>query len=228
MDEVRFAVDTAVWLDGVTFVPTVAEQKLEQPSFKETLANTQTAAPASDPVAAPRSAVVELPAALGDVEDLTPFVVGKDAETSAPGTRLDGELKRTTFQTAPLKRSPYNMSEARAKRREEALAQKELKGVKDEKLFPMNTAARYRGNGSGIAAQSVLQKPVSLSPADINAIAARAGTTDGYPRDSLPSASNEQTSAAAAWFPEAMTRQLDAYEAMKKVQAAQQQTDIKI
>lgn len=215
MDDVRFAVDTAVWLDGVTFAAakpaseTVVQTQTEQPTFKETLAKT------------------EPPAVLDEVKDLTPLVVGKDAASSVPGTRLDGELKRTTFQTVPLKRSPYNMSEARAKRREEALAQKELKGVKDEKLFPMNTAARYRGNGSGVAAQTVLQKPVSLSPADINAIAAQAGTTDGYPRDSLPSASNEQTSAAAAWFPEAMTRQLDAYEAMKKVQAAQL-TDVRI
>lgn len=215
MDDVRFAVDTAVWLDGVTFAAAkpvsepVVQTQTEQPTFKETLAKTET------------------PAALDEVKDLTPLVVGKDAASSAPGTRLDGELKRTTFQTVPLKRSPYNMSEARAKRREEALAQKELKGVKDEKLFPMNAAARYRGNGSGVAAQTVLQKPVSLSPADINAITAQAGTTDGYPRDSLPSASNEQTSAAAAWFPEAMTRQLDAYEAMKKVQAAQQ-TDVRI
>lgn len=223
MDDVRFTVDTAVWLDGVTFAAPASKQQAEQPSFQETLAQTET------PAAAQPSAVAELPAALGKVEDLTPFVVGADSKTSAPGTRLDGELKRTTFQTAPLKRSPYNMSEARAKRREEALAQKELKGVKDEKIFPMNTAARFRGNTAGVGAKSVLQPPVSLSPADINAIKAQAGTPDGYPRDSLPSASNEQTSAAAAWFPEAMTRQLDAYEAMKKVQAAQQQkTDVRI
>lgn len=222
MDDVRFTVDTAIWLDGVTFAAPASEQQAEQPSFKETLAQTETV------VSAVPSAVVELPAALENVDDLTPFVVGADSKTSAPGTRLDGELKRTTFQTMPLKRSPYNMSEARAKRREEALAQRELKGVKDEKLFPMNTAARFRGNNSGVAAQSLLQKPVSLSPADINAIKAQAGSTEGYPRDTLPSASNEKTSAAAAWFPEAMTRQLDAYEAMKKVQAAQQQTDIRI
>lgn len=222
MDDVRFTVDTAIWLDGVTFAAPASEQQAEQPSFKETLAQTETV------VSAVPSAVVELPAALENVDDLTPFVVGADSKTSAPGTRLDGELKRTTFQTTPLKRSPYNMSEARAKRREEALAQRELKGVKDEKLFPMNTAARFRGSNSGVAAQSLLQKPVSLSSADINAIKAQAGSTEGYPRDTLPSASNEQTSAAAAWFPEAMTRQLDAYEAMKKVQAAQQQTDIRI
>lgn len=222
MDDVRFTVDTAIWLDGVTFAAPASEQQAEQPSFKETLAQTETV------VSAVPSAVVELPAALENVDDLTPFVVGADSKTSAPGTRLDGELKRTTFQTMPLKRSPYNMSEARAKRREEALAQRELKGVKDEKLFPMNTAARFRGNNSGVAAQSLLQKPVSLSPVDINAIKAQAGSIEGYPRDTLPSASNEQTSAAAAWFPEAMTRQLDAYEAMKKVQAAQQQTDIRI
>ena len=222
MDDVRFTVDTAIWLNGVTFAAPASEQQAEQPSFKETLAQTETV------VSAVPSAVVELPAALENVDDLTPFVVGADSKTSAPGTRLDGELKRTTFQTMPLKRSPYNMSEARAKRREDALAQRELKGVKDEKLFPMNTAARFRGNNSGVAAQSLLQKPVSLSPADINAIKAQAGSTEGYPRDTLPSASNEQTSAAAAWFPEAMTRQLDAYEAMKKVQAAQQQTDIRI
>ena len=152
MDDVRFAVDTAVWLDGVTFAAakpaseTVVQTQTEQPTFKETLAKTETSA------------------ALDEVKDLTPLVVGKDAASSAPGTRLDGELKRTTFQTVPLKRSPHNMSEARAKRREEALAQKELKGVKDEKLFPMNAAARYRGNGSGVAAQTVLQKPVSLPP----------------------------------------------------------------
>ena len=40
MDNVRFTVDTTVWLDGVTFAAPVAEQKREQLSFQEILNGT--------------------------------------------------------------------------------------------------------------------------------------------------------------------------------------------
>lgn len=39
----------------------------------------------------------------------------------------------------------------------------------------------------------------------------------GYKRAKIPAISPEKTSPAASWFPEAMTRQLDAYEAAKKI-----------
>lgn len=53
------------------------------------------------------------------------------------------------------------------------------------------------------------------APVDVAALRAQAASDIGYKRESLPSVSSEKTSAAASWFPEAMTRSLDMYEAMK-------------
>lgn len=180
--------------------------------------------------------VVDLPSALADVEDLTPFIVSAD---SKPGTRLEEELDRTTFTRSKgfaTKDSPYNMSEKRAKAREASLAGRPLKGPGDSKLFPMNTASRFTGDRSVLNAPTLdstaakAHKEASSSSAkasenqissvDVNAIRAQTSSGGfGYNRDNLPSASNEKTSAAASWFPEAMTRQLDMYEAANKVAA---------
>ncbi len=58
------------------------------------------------------------------------------------------------------------------------------------------------------------------APIDTAAIRAQVSADGfGYQRDKLPSASSQSVSPAASWFPEAMTRQLDAYEAARKVSA---------
>lgn len=200
------------------------------------------------------SNVPEIPAALANAEDLTPFVVS--ADTVKPGSRLNDQLERTVFSKKSNKpfgaQSPYNMSEETAKARETAKSPKTLKGPGDAKVFPMDTAARYRDNQTkfgiaqpltaGAADQakqlrieemrqqakaktineintSLAQKPAnSKTPADIEAIRSQVGTEGfGYKRENLPMASSAQVSPAASWFPEAMTRQLDAYEAARKV-----------
>lgn len=61
--------------------------------------------------------------------------------------------------------------------------------------------------------------PAVKAPVDVAAVRTQASEGFGYKRGSLPSGSSEKTSAAAAWFPEAMTRTLDMYEAMNKVAA---------
>ncbi len=59
-----------------------------------------------------------------------------------------------------------------------------------------------------------------FAPIDTAAIRAQVSADGfGYQRDKLPSASSQSVSPAASWFPEAMTRQLDAYEAARKVSA---------
>ncbi len=202
--------------------------------------------------------VPEIPASLMNVEDLTPFVVS--ADTVKPGSRLNEQLQRTTFSKKSDKliddaQSPYNMSEEKAKARETARNTRTLKGPGDAKIFPMNTAARYRDNQTkfGVAQPltvsaadqakqlrieemrqqakaktineintSLTQKPGGRQkmPVDIDAIRSQVSTDGfGYQRDSLPLASSQKVSPAASWFPEAMTRQLDAYEAAKKVAA---------
>lgn len=58
------------------------------------------------------------------------------------------------------------------------------------------------------------------APIDTAAIRAQVSADGfGYRRENLPSASSQSVSPAASWFPEAMTRQLDAYEAARKVSA---------
>lgn len=168
---------------------------------------------------------------------------------SKAGDRFENQLEHTAFETKH--RSPYNMSEERAKRREAALAEmggeKKLQGIRDEKLFPMNGVMRYTREPNdlppALAAQlaasqqyqqelsqksatspdmSALSKPVSLTPNDIANVKNMTQALDSYPRNNIPNISKAPTSAAAEWFPQAMTRQLDQYEAMKKVQEMQQ------
>ena len=62
---------------------------------------------------------------------------------------------------------------------------------------------------------SLAKKPAVIDPEAIRAQVSSEGF--GYKRPNLPNTSSEKVSAAASWFPEAMTRQLDAYEAAKKV-----------
>lgn len=206
-------------------------------------------------VSVPAQSVPELPTSLTNVEDLTPFVVS--ADTLKPGSRLNEQLERTKFTQKTNKLigsdSPYNMSEETAKARETAKTTRTLKGPGDAKVFPMETAARFRNNQTkfGVAqpltvsaseqakqlrieemqqqakAKTINEINTSLTPksniskkAPINleAIKSQVSTEGfGYKRENLPMASSEKVSPAASWFPEAMTRQLDAYEAARKV-----------
>lgn len=189
--------------------------------------------------------VQELPAYLADVEDLTPFIISAD---NKPGERFEAELKRTAFsedKTAAAKTSsPYNMSEQTAKAREQK--QRTLKGPGDAKVFAMDSVKRYtdmrarpafapsqapetakdsqkiklqRLKDSIKAQETAPAEKTAFAPVDVAAVRAQASADVGYKRDSMPSVSSEKTSAAAAWFPEAMTRTLDMYEAMNKVAA---------
>ena len=261
-----FTVDLSVWQDGITFqsdsvkteMPRPANRpsfvrQLKQTSFEEpervAVAQTSVATPVS--LIAQEQKVQEMPAALADVVDLTPFVVSADT-LSKPGARLNEQLERTIFEKKSTsligKESPYNMSEEKAKTREARQISKTLKGPGDAKVFPMNTAARFRNNETkfGVAQPltvnaseqakqlrmeemkqqakaktiaetntSLAQKPAAIDPEAIRAQVSSEGF--GYKRPNLPNTSSEKVSAAASWFPEAMTRQLDAYEAAKKV-----------
>ena len=263
-----FTVDLSVWQDGFAFQPepvqTVKDEVprlANKPSFAQQLKETpvleqEEPVVAKKPAAAPvpliaqEQKVQEMPAALADVVDLTPFVVSADT-VAKPGARLNEQLERTTFskKTGSLvgKESPYNMSEEKIKAREARQLSKTLKGPGDAKVFPMNTAARYinnqtnfgknlplAANASEQAKQlrieemkqqaktkavnetntSLAQKP-AIDPEAIRSQVSSEGF--GYKRPNLPNTSSEKVSAAASWFPEAMTRQLDAYEAAKKV-----------
>lgn len=301
MLQTDFSVDMSVWQDGVFQSAVVSKPaaEFEMPKSMRTASFTQALQPAETvsgasaaktaetapdasqkaqapaahlaaPVvlAAQNRDVQEIPAALADVEDLTPFIVSAD---SKPGSRLNEELKRTTFSNAPkgyaATSSPYNMSEekaaARAQAREAAQAARTLRGPGDGKVFPMDSAARYNNNSpkfgvnqpltssvkqaEDLRKQQLMQaadmtavKPVASNttpgfqnaPVDVEAIRSQVSSGGyGYKREFMPSGSSEQTTPAASWFPEAMTRQLDAYEAMSKVAAqngaVQTPTDIK-
>ena len=263
-----FTVDLSVWQDGFTFqsepVQTVKDEVprlANKPSFAQQLKETpvlkqedpvvaQKPAAAPVPLIAQEQKVQEMPTALADVVDLTPFVVSADT-VSKPGARLNEQLERTTFskKTNKLfgKESPYNMSDEKAKARETAQETKTLKGSGNAKVFSMDKAARFRNNETkfGVAqpltvsaadqakqlrieemkqqakAKTIAETNTSLAqkPAiDPEAIRSQVSSEGfGYKRPNLPNTSSEKVSAAASWFPEAMTRQLDAYEAAKKV-----------
>lgn len=177
--------------------------------------------------------------------DITALVVGAD---SKPGARLNDQIARTEFVKsgkALIDGSPYNMSEAKAKAREAVRNPRPLQGVGDAKVFPMNTAARFHDAQTKYGVNQPLtaadaakrlktqemrqqataarEKQAGFTPVDVSAIKTQVSDGGfGYRRDVLPSGSNEKTTPAAAWFPEAMTRQLDAYEAARKVAAARQ------
>ena len=265
-----FTVDLSVWQDG--FVSSqdsasVAATGIVIPEYRsvfaEQLKKTETIEPEAPvlkqaPVVTPEvtlaaqeQKVQEMPSALADVVDLTPFIVSADSK-SKPGERLNNEIDRTVFSKKSglfaAKESPYNMSEEKAKARETAQASvKSLKGPGNAKVFSMEKAARFRDNGNkfGVAqpltlsaadqakqlrieemkqqarAKAVSETNTSLAkkPAiDPEAIRSQVSSEGfGYKRPNLPNTSSEKVSAAASWFPEAMTRQLDAYEAAKKV-----------
>lgn len=271
MLNMNFTVDLSVWQEGITFQSETTSEtevnfarSVNDSSFSRRLEDISVAESEKEPiilkqpVIAPESVltaqeqkVQEMPSSLADVVDLTPFVVSADT-ASKPGARLNEQLDRTVFskKTNKLfgKESPYNMSEAKAKAREEAQRPRTLKGPGDAKVFPMDSAARFRNNqtkfgvaqplSAGSAEQakqlrieemkqqakaktinetntSLAQKPVTV---DVEAIRSQVSSEGfGYKRPNLPNTSSEKVSAAASWFPEAMTRQLDAYEAARKV-----------
>ena len=257
-----FTVDLSVWQDGFTFqsdsapaAQAVRPRAVNHPSFARQLEETSVPEPekviaAPVPLTAPEQKAQEMPAALADVIDLTPFVVSADT-VGKPGARLNEQLERTTFskKNGSLigKESPYNMSEEKAKAREARQASKTLKAPENAKIFSMDKAARFRNNETKLGGSqplaasaseqakqlrieemkqqakvktvnetntSLAQKP-AIDPEAIRAEVSSDGF--GYKRPNLPNTSSEKVSAAASWFPEAMTRQLDAYEAARKV-----------
>lgn len=181
----------------------------------------------------------------GGMVDITALVVGAD---SKPGARLNDQIARTEFTKSKktlIDGSPYNMSESKAEKRERARSPRPLRGVGDAKVFPMNTAARFHDAQTKYGvnqpqtaadatkrlkmqemrqqAKAAREKQADFSPVDVNAVKTQVSDGGfGYRRDALPTGSNEKTTPAAAWFPEAMTRQLDAYEAARKVAAVKQ------
>ena len=263
-----FTVDLSVWQDGFTFqqdsapvAGTVVPRAVNRPSFAQQLKQTAVSEPeknvaAQMPAATPvvltaqEQKVQEIPAALADVVDLTPFVVSADT-AAKPGERLNNQMDHTVFskKTNKLfgKGSPYNPSEEKIKARDAARETKKLKAPENAKVFSMDKAARYRNNETKFGgnmplaasaaeqakqlrieemkqqakAKAVAETNTSLtqkSAIDPEAVRAQVGSEGfGYKRPVLPNASSEKVSAAASWFPEAMTRQLDAYEAAKKV-----------
>lgn len=240
MYEIRFNVDTSVWQDGITFKtePSVGEK----PSFAAELAAPLTVADKPEKIKAVPVPAVKIkplqPLKVSELQELPvleqlpaaePASVPAKAEVSAevkPGERFERELQKAGLLTG----SPYNMSAKRAEERERHLAartvsDRPLKGVKDEQVFPLDKATRFTSTTVKTPyippAEQKAKREQKLTPADVSAITASVGKPDGYPRENIPSFSNAQTSAAASWFPEAMTRQLDKYEAMKKVQAAE-------
>ena len=264
-----FTVDLSVWQDGFVYQTEPAQafnnekpQPVNRPSFAQQLQAVSSVEPEKSAVRqiAPASPAAlnareqktpEMPAALAEVIDLTPFVVSADT-AGKPGERLNSQIDHTVFSKNPNrllgKNSPYNMSEEKAKARESGLqASKTLKAPENAKVFPMNSAARFRNNETkfGVAQPltvnaaeqakqlridemkqqakaktvaetntSLAQKP-SIDPEAVRAQVSSEGF--GYKRPNLPNASSEKVSPAASWFPEAMTRQLDAYEAARKV-----------
>ncbi len=240
MYEIRFNVDTSVWQDGITFKtePSVGEK----PSFAAELVAPLTVADKPEKIKAVPVPAVKIkplrPLKVSELQELPVLEqlptaesasVPAKAEVSAavkPGERFERELQKAGLLTG----SPYNMSAKRAEERERHLAARAvsdhpLKGVTDEQVFPLDKAARFTAATVKTPyvpqAEQKAKREQKLTPADVSAITASVGKPDGYPRENIPSFSNAQTSAAASWFPEAMTRQLDKYEAMKKVQAAE-------
>ena len=266
-----FTVDLSVWQDGFTVQPEPVHsfnRETPRPEYHSDFAQQVRAVSSAEPeknvvrqVAAASPAVLtaqeqtvpEMPSALADVVDLTPFVVSADT-AGKPGERLNDRIDHTTFSKKTNKfagkTSPYNMSEEKAKAREARLQEaKTLKAPDNAKVFSMDKAARYRNNETkfGVAqpltanaseqakqlrieemkqqakAKAVAETNTSLAQkktaaVDPEAIRAQVSSEGfGYKRPNLPNTSSEKVSAAASWFPEAMTRQLDAYEAAKKV-----------
>lgn len=166
--------------------------------------------------------------------DFTPIVQTPVKERA--GERLDEKISKSGF----MQKSPYNMSDETAKRIATAEAQtpKTRPLSENEKVFPLNQATKFTGNTKmlppELAAKTAKEKP-SLNQVDVNKIKENAINMPDYPRENLPNVSKQPTSPAASWFPQAMTRQLDMYESMKKVQQQEQSgsnsaipTDIKI
>ena len=273
-----FTVDLSVWQDGFTArsvsIPVAAARPetdmpkaMNTPSFARQLISLSTsgaqeeeikprAVPAPTVLVKQEKGIPQIPAALADETDLTPFIVSASS-AAKPGERLNSELERTVFsnKTSSLrtKDSPYNMSEEKAKAREARQNSAKTMTPPDKaKLFSMDNVARFRNNETkfGVAQPltanvsdqtkqlridemrqqakakainetntSLTQKPASamIDPESIRAQVSSEGF--GYKRPNLPSASSEKVSPAASWFPEAMTRQLDAYEAANKVAA---------
>lgn len=110
-------------------------------------------------------------------------------------TRYTNTRARPAFNVAQAPESAVDSQKTKLHQLERSIRQHE-RSASETKIVPGGTA--------------------SPAPVDVAALRAQAASDIGYKRESLPSMSSEKTSAAASWFPEAMTRSLDMYEAMKR------------
>lgn len=152
--------------------------------------------------------------------DITPIV---KTPVERAGTRLDEKISKTGF----IQKSPYNMSDETAKRIAAAEAEKpKTRPISEnDKVFPLNQAAKFTGNTKMLPPELVAKTTKdksSINPVDVDKIKENAINMPDYPRGNIPNLSKQPTSPAASWFPQAMTRQLDMYESMKKVQQQEQ------
>lgn len=109
-------------------------------------------------------------------------------------TRYTNTGARPAFNVAQAPESAIDSQKAKLRQLERNIRQREADSS-ETKIVPGGTNA-----------------PAAV---DVAALRAQAASDIGYKRESLPSMNSEKTSAAASWFPEAMTRSLDMYEAMK-------------
>lgn len=88
-DKTETTPDVSVQQQAARPAPAVGQQQIQPPVL---LTAQEKAAPRG---AVSSADVAEIPAALANAEDLTPFVVS--ADTVKPGSRLNEQLERTTF-----------------------------------------------------------------------------------------------------------------------------------
>ncbi len=110
-------------------------------------------------------------------------------------TRYTNTRARPAFNVAQAPESAVDSQKVKLRQLERSIRQREADSS-ETKVVPAGTG--------------------TPAPVDVAALRAQAASDIGYKRESFPSMNSEKTSAAASWFPEAMTRSLDMYEAMKQ------------
>lgn len=151
--------------------------------------------------------------------------------------------------------SPYNVSERTALNRLGNQEKSDKKAPEESMAMPMSSVRRFRGkakqlslgeNGFEKSRQAVVKQTAKatalknendyqnqrrqqkIENGELINITAGKGGKIGYDRSMAPSVVNKNNSAAASWFPEAMTRTLDQYEAMVKARSQGMTVDSEI
>ena len=138
----------------------------------------------------------------------------KARETAKTARTLKGPGNAKVFSIDTVTRYNNNQTKFGVAQPLTVSASDQAKQLRIEQMKQQAKAKTINETNTSLAQKSTTSKP----PVDIEAIRSQVSTEGfGYKRDNLPIGSSEKTSAAAAWFPEAMTRQLDAYEAARKV-----------